>query len=277
MVFDSHVHIQPWKMLKEGALKLIAGKRPENVQKMMYDPELFLNYLNEQGVERACIINYISPDIMGFTDQVNEFSSQYAKKCQGRVVPYGSLDLRNIKSSSDELKRLYDAGIRGIKIHPSHQLIYPNEYRDGLDTLGDMYKTAQELKIPVMIHTGTSIFPGARNVYADPIYVDDVAIDFPELTIILAHGGRPLWTATAVFLVRRFKNVFLDISSMPMKNVPEYFPQIDKIKDKVLFGSDWPAPGVPNIKDVIAAFQELPIQGKEEILYINASKIYTDK
>ena len=69
-----------------------------------------------------------------------------------------------------------------------------------------------------MVHTGTSIFPGARNKYGDPIYVDDVAVDFPRLKILLAHGGRPLWMDTAFFLVRRHRNVYLTLAaSLPKR------------------------------------------------------------
>ena len=75
-----------------------------------------------------------------------------------------------------------------------------------------------------MFHTGTSIFPGARNTYGDPIYVDDVAVDFPKMKILLAHGGRPLWMHTAFFLLRRHANVFLDISGIPPKSLLNYFP-----------------------------------------------------
>ena len=66
--------------------------------------------------------------------------------------------------------------------------------------------------LPVMIHTGTSIFPGARNLYAQPMLADDVGVDFPDLVVILAHGGRPLWMEEAFFLVRRHKNMYMDIS-----------------------------------------------------------------
>ena len=90
---------------------------------------------------------------------------------------------------------------------------------------------------------GTSIFPGARNKYGDPIYVDDVAVDFPKLKILLAHGGRPLWMHTAFFLVRRHPNVYLDISGIPPKTLLKYFPRLDEIAHKTLFGTDWPGPG----------------------------------
>ena len=86
-----------------------------------------------------------------------------------------------------------------------------------------------------MFHTGTSIFPGARNKYGDPIYIDDVAVDFPKLKILLAHGGRPLWMDTAFFLMRRHPNVYLDISGIPPKTLLKYFPRAgrDRAQDAV--------------------------------------------
>jgi len=162
-----------------------------------------------------------------------------------------------------------------IKIHPPHQLFYPNDYLNGLEALAVIYEKSQEYGVPVMFHTGTSIFPKARVKYGDPIYLDDVAIDFPELKIILAHGGRPLWMSTAFFLVRRYPNVYFDISSIPPQNLLSYFPRIERIADKTLFGSDWPGPGVKSIKANVEKFLELPLsqENKQKILAENALKI----
>src|SRR5438477_4983874 len=96
----------------------------------------------------------------------------------------------------------------------------PNAYMHGLDALRDLYAEAQRLHLPVMIHTGTSVFPGARSRTGEPMAVDDVAVDFPDLTIILAHGGRPLWMEQAFFLVRRFPRVYMDVSSLPPGHIP---------------------------------------------------------
>ena len=87
--------------------------------------------------------------------------------------------------------------------------------------------------------------------------VDDVAVDFPDLVIVIAHGGRPLWMEQAFFLVRRFPNVFMDVSSIPPKAVPRYFPRLAEIADKVLYGSDWPAPGVRSMADNLRDFRAL--------------------
>ena len=98
-------------------------------------------------------------------------------------------------------------------------MLYPNDYLNGVKELEIIYRAAEANGIPIMVHTGTSIFPGARNKFGDPIYVDDVAVDFPNLKILLAHGGRPLWMDTAFFLVRRHRNVYLDISGIPPKTL----------------------------------------------------------
>jgi predicted TIM-barrel fold metal-dependent hydrolase len=128
----------------------------------------------------------------------------------------------------------------------------------------------------VMFHTGTSIFPGARNKYGDPIYVDDVAVDFPKLKILLAHGGRPLWMHTAFFLVRRHPNVYLDISGIPPKTLLKYFPRLEEIAAKTLFGTDWPGPGVPDIKKNLDEFRALPLSRsvQEQILSKTALSLW---
>ena len=127
-----------------------------------------------------------------------------------------------------------------------------------------------------MIHTGTSIFPAARNKFGDPIYVDDVAVDFPKLKILMAHGGRPIWMQTAFFLLRRHKNVHLDISGIPPKILLKYFPRLEEIAHKTLFGTDWPSPGIPDIKQNLDQFQELalPDAVKEQILSKTALEMW---
>src|SRR5207247_4136336 len=148
----------------------------------------------------------------------------------------------------------------GMKIHPPHQLFAANAYADGkLPALRRIYQTAERLRMPVMIHTGTSIFPGARSKYGDPMAIDDVAQDFPDLTIIMAHGGRPLWCDTALSLLRRHANVFLDISSIPPRRLLEWFRRPPDTPNKALFGSDWPGSGTPSSNEAIGGLRPAPV------------------
>jgi predicted TIM-barrel fold metal-dependent hydrolase len=127
-----------------------------------------------------------------------------------------------------------------------------------------------------MIHTGTSIFPGARNLHAQPMLADDIGVDFPSLVVILAHGGRPLWMDEAFFLVRRHRNMYMDISGIPPQKLLEYFPRLEEIADKVLWGTDWPGPGVPDVRGNIEKFLTLPLSeaARRKILYDNAARLF---
>ena len=194
------------------------------------------------------LINYVAPEVIGFTSGVNQFVADYVKENPKRLLSCGSLHPRHTTNILADVEQLLRLGIQMIKIHPPHQLLFPNDYLTGMKELEIIYRAAEANGIPVMFHTGTSIFPGARNKYGDPIYIDDVAVDFPKLKILLAHGGRPLWMNTAFFLVRRHPNVYLDISGIPPKTLLKYFPRLQEIAHKTLFGTDWPGPGVPDIK-----------------------------
>jgi predicted TIM-barrel fold metal-dependent hydrolase len=192
-------------------------------------------------------------------------------------VAFGSVNPRFSKNMNDELKRIMDWGIRGIKLHPPHQLFSPNDYlSSGHRNLEELYRFCELKKLPVMFHTGTSIFPGARNRFGNPISIDDVAVDFPNLKIILAHGGRPLWQQESFFLVRRHPNVYLEISGIPPSKIKEYFPRLEEVANKTLFGTDWPGPGVRSIADNLGEIKKLNIseEAKENILHKTAAGFF---
>ncbi|HXT86104.1 MAG TPA: amidohydrolase family protein [Verrucomicrobiae bacterium] len=278
-VIDIHIHIQPLHMFKPHALELIQRGRKDypDVQRYSADAKSFLNFLDEAGIERAGLINYVSPDVIGFPPEVNDWIASYCSAEPSRLLAFGSVHPKYVPDAGAEVDRLAHLGIRGLKVHPSHQLFAPNAYRDGFGPLAAMYERAQANRMPVMIHTGTSIFPGARNVYAQPMLADDVAIDFPSLVIILAHGGRPLWMNESFFLVRRHPNMYMDISGIPPQRLMEYFPRIEEIADKVLWGTDWPGPGVPGIRGNMDKFRALPISAsaQKKILYDNAAHLFS--
>lgn len=277
-IIDIHIHIQPLHMFKPDALALIKKGRKDyaEVEKYTADSTAFLKFLDEMGIERAGLINYVSPDVIGFPPEVNDWIADYCSVDPKRLLAFGSVHPKHVPDAGAEVDRLAKLGIRGLKVHPSHQEFAPNAYRDGFGPLAGMYERAQANGIPVMIHTGTSIFPGARNPYAQPILADDVAIDFPKLVIILAHGGRPLWMNEAFFLVRRHPNMYMDVSGIPPQRLMEYFPRIEEIADKVLWGTDWPGPGVPAIRGNIEQFRKLPISesAQRKILYDNAARLF---
>ena len=98
-------------------------------------------------------------------------------------------------------------------------------------------------------------------------------MDFPDLKIIMAHSGRGLWYNEAFFLSKLHKNLYMEVSGLPPKNLLHYFPDLEENADKIIFGSDWP--GVGSIKDNINAIRDLPLENstKKKILGLNAMKL----
>ncbi|HEX8251848.1 MAG TPA: amidohydrolase family protein [Thermoanaerobaculia bacterium] len=270
------MHVQPWEMVKPEVLALIDDASHANAKEVLSSPENLLRHLDAEGVERACCINYVSPDVMGFTREVNDWIARFTSAHRDRLVAVGSVNPLHELNVRDEIRRVLDLGIGMIKIHPPHQLFSPNAYRGELWQLAEIYRECEERKIPVMFHTGTSVFPRARNVFADPMPIDDVAIDFPRLPIILAHAGRPMYGETALFLARRHPNVHLDISGIPPKSLLRYFPRVVSVANKVLWGTDWPSPGVVSMRRNVEEFRALGLGEDVErrVLWENASALF---
>lgn len=278
-ITDVHVHIQPWRQMKPAVMESMRkGKEDhwEFLMSMMDDPKVVLEVMDTSGIWRIGMVNYPSPDLMGFTLETNEFAAKYAQAAPERLMPYGGVHPRFQGDVVGHVDDMLEMGLRCLKIHPSHQLYPANAYTQGLETLGAIYRRCEHRGLPVMIHTGTSIFPGARNKYGRPMELDDVAIDFPDLQIIMAHGGRPLWMEEAFFLLRRHRNICLDVSGIPPLKLLEYFPRLEEIADRVLWGTDWPSPGVKDLAVNLNQFRTLKLsdETKRKITVDNPLRVF---
>ncbi|NIJ12866.1 hypothetical protein FHU38_003210 [Saccharomonospora amisosensis] len=174
----------------------------------------------------------------------NEYVAQVAAEHSDVLLPFASIDPAKGKAGAARLRRLVtEHGVRGIKFHPSIQDFAPN---DG--TAYPLLEVAQELGVPALFHTGqTGIgagMPGGGGIklgLSNPMLLDEVAVTFPELTIILAHPSFP-WQDEALAVATHKPNVYIDLSGWS----PKYFPpQLVRyanslLQDKVLFGSDYP-------------------------------------
>jgi predicted TIM-barrel fold metal-dependent hydrolase len=261
-VTDIHIHVQPWDELKPGILDSLTRDHKDHFDylvALMNDPSVLIEHLDRNRIWRVGLINYPSPDVMGFTDRTNQFASDYARHNPERLLPFGGVHPRFTSDPAGAVDRLIELGIRCLKIHPPHQVYPANAYTEGLDNLAAIYRRAEDRGLPVMIHTGTSVFPGARCKYGNPMEIDDVAIDFPDLRIIMAHGGRPLWMNEAFFVVRRHKNVWLELSGIPPRKLLDYFPRLPQLEGKILWGTDWPSPGVKDLRVNLDQFLSLPL------------------
>jgi uncharacterized protein len=277
-VIDAHIHIQPFHMMKPDVQRTFWMKKDNRAELEGFaeSPAKLLRRMDEDGVERVGLINYVSPDVMGFTGEVNAWMMNYAAADRSRLIPFGSVHPGFTDDPGGETDRVIEMGARALKIHPPHQLFRANAYQDALPGLGEVYRRAEAAGVPVTIHTGTSVFPGARSRFGDPMDVDDVAIDFPKLKILVAHGGRPLWMDAAFFIVRRHPNVILEVSGIPPSKLLEYFPRLEEIAGKTVWGTDWPSPGIKSMRQNVEQFLQLPLaeESKRRILYDNALSIF---
>jgi uncharacterized protein len=275
-VTDCHVHINPWWEMRPDALEILGRHDPETAR-YAKEPRRFLEYLDRSGIERAVLVNYVATEVIGYTEAANTFASEFAKADPARLLPTGGIRPDHPDPAREVRRLARDLGLRALKLHPPHQLFRPNAYVDGGQPgLAEIYGACEKEGLPVIFHTGTSVFPRARNRFADPLFVEDVALDFPKLTIVLAHGGRPIWMSTAVFLARRCPNVWLELSGIPPARLLDYFPTLDKLADKAVFGTDWPGPGVKEIRTNVDAFRALPLSAevKERILEANPLRLF---
>src|SRR5262245_14941272 len=278
LITAAHFHVQPFDMMPPAIAATFWHGKPNRAELEGYtaDPRRLLARMDADGIARVGLINYVSPDLMGFTDDVNPWMVRYASADPSRLIAFGSVNPRFSRDVAGDTATVSEACARSLKVHPPHQLFRANAYQDALPGLADLYRVAEEAGVPVTIHTGTSVFPGARSRFGDPMDVDDVAIDFPKLKILLAHGGRPLWMEAAFFLVRRHPNVHLEVSGIPPSKLLEYFPRLEEIASKTIWGTDWPSPGIKSMRGNVDAFMALPLSdaAKQQILHGNAARIW---
>ncbi len=141
-----------------------------------------------------------------------------------------------------------------------------------ISALYPLYAVAEKLEIPILFHTGSSVFKNSRIKYGNPIFYDDVAVDFPNLKIVMAHGGRGPWYDEAFVMARLHQNVYIDATGLPPQKLLTYFPDMERLAHKFIFGTDWPSVDVKKNIDLV---RQLPItaQAIDQILGENAKQV----
>jgi uncharacterized protein len=205
--------------------------------------------LRAQGVDHAVLLPEHCPATSGNvrTDTVLELAQQ----SDGFFLPFASVDPASDDDPAELLESYIAAGARGLKLYPSYQFYYPNE-----PFVYPLYEICAAHRIPVLLHIGSSVIPGTRLKYCDPIHLDDVAVDFPGLAVVMAHGGRGYWYDACAFLASHHANFYIDVAGLIPGKLRQYFPDLDRLARKMVFGSDWPA--MPrSVEANVAAIQEL--------------------
>jgi uncharacterized protein len=191
------------------------------------------------------------------------------------MIPFASVDPHKGKLGVREAREWIDAGAKGFKFHPNTQAFWPNDR-----TFYPLYEAIAAAGLIALFHSGTTGIgagmPGGGGVrlkYSNPMCVDDVAADFPELKIILAHPSFP-WQDEALAIAVHKPNVYIDLSGWS----PKYFPEIliqytnTRLKNKMLFGSDFPLIAPDRW---LSDFEKIPIKDEVRPLVLkeNAAKL----
>ena len=206
----------------------------------------------------------------------NEEIAELARKHSDVAIPFASINPHRGEEGVRAAKRLInDYGVKGFKFHPTVQEFFPN------DRLAyPLYEAIAEARLPALFHTGqTGVGAGTRGggglrlKYSNPLCLDDVAADFPDMPIVLAHPSFP-WQEEALSVATHKPQVYIDLSGWS----PKYFPPIlvqyanTLLKDKILFGSDYP---VLHPEKWVEEFDKLPIKPevRTKIMKENAARL----
>jgi predicted TIM-barrel fold metal-dependent hydrolase len=192
----------------------------------------------------ACVVFTVDEKITGRPQVSNDAVVEFAAKNADIAIPFASLDPNRGADAVREARRLVAGGlVRGLKLHPPLQQFFPNDR-----IAYPLYEVFAEARLPVLFHTGHSGIGtgmraggGIRLKYGHPMPIDDVAVDFPDLPIIMAHPSFP-WQDEAISVCLHKSQVYIDLSGWS----PKYFsPTLIQyantlLRTKVLFGSDYP-------------------------------------
>jgi len=235
---DVHVHLHPDESsaVDEAAARYFGKSGAAPGGKALAD------YYRTRNI--ACVVFAVDERLTGRKQVSNDEVAAFASENADIALAFASIDPTRGPEAAREARRLVGSGgISGLKLHPPVQQFFPND-----PMAYPLYEVFAEARLPVLFHTGHSGIgagmPGGGGVrlkYGNPMLVDDVAVDFPEMPIILAHPSFP-WQDEAISVCLHKPTVYIDLSGWS----PKYFsPTLIQyantlLKHKVLFGSDYP-------------------------------------
>jgi uncharacterized protein len=236
---DVHVHIEHSGEQTEADR---AAKKYFGDSGVSHDRRELADYYRSRRI--ACVVFTVDEALSGRPQVSNETVADFAEANSDIAIAFASINPHRGKEGVEEARRLLAGGrIRGLKLHPPIQEFFPNDR-----IAYPLYEVFAEARLPVIFHTGHSGIGtgmrgggGIRLKYGNPMPIDDVAVDFPDMPIIMAHPSFP-WQDEAISVCLHKSQVYIDLSGWS----PKYFsPTLVQyantlLKHKVLFGSDYP-------------------------------------
>ena len=278
LLVDAHVHVARLRTLSEDWQSWARTFGAQTPLDALFDadgvpvPVAVDEHFASQGADHVLLFTEHSPKVTGI--QPIEDVLPVVRQNPQRFHPIANLNPHLHYPIATELARQVDLGAIAVKIHPVHGGF---EARDRM--LYPAYARAEERELPVIVHCGTSTFAGSVNSYADPILLDEVFRDFPDLIVVLAHGGRGWWYDAAAVLALTNERVWIELSGLPPSRLRDYYARHrwDRLVRRMIFGTDWP--GVPGIARNARSIASLCPDNETAALVLagNAVRVYNLK
>jgi predicted TIM-barrel fold metal-dependent hydrolase len=263
LIIDCHVHINQYELMQN---VLTLEGRLDALQREM----------TSNNVDYALILSsYKTDEYRPSARQIIEATRKYDNL--GLVAGF-SIDSHTGEDLKDYRAWIKDGLVRGLKIYSGYEHYYPYDER-----YQKVYDTCVEFDIPVMVHTGDTLSKKSKLRYAQPLNLDDVAVDNPELKIIMCHLGNP-WIEDAQEVIYKNKNVYGDISGFVMGDFDHYFEKMmsEKVSELInyagepkylLYGTDWPISTMDSYLNFVAKLK-IKKEFRDLLMYKNAKELF---
>lgn len=262
MIIDAHTHINNY--------------HEERVVSLEESLDHLTNNMIENKIDYSLVLtSYKVTEHRPSTSMVVEAIKNRANLGVVSGISYLHYNHRDIREISEYLER---GLIKGLKFYPGYEPFYPRDAR-----LKVMYEMAIEYDVPVMFHSGDTYAPSGKVKYSHPLHIDDLAVDYPDLKIVICHIGNP-WIKDCMEVVYKNKNVYADISGLVLGDFSEKFERFMKkeIEEMItyagdpkylLYGTDWP---ISNMKSYLKFIDQLELADdkKELILWKNTAELF---
>lgn len=277
-VLDSHVHLPTRDFLVDAGGPLVEhGLQYFGTKNPVRTIEQMVAEYKAAGVSKALLLGWDAETATRRPPIPNDRIAEYATRYPDLFLGIAGVDPHKGGKAVRELDRaVRKLGLRGLKLHPQVQAFYPDDPK-----WHPLWKLVAELKLPTIVHTGTSGLgagaPGGDGIHLDysrPIRLDAVAADFPDIPFLCAHAGWP-WHEELMAMCLHKSNVYMDISGWLPKYLPESVLRFanSRLQDKVLFGSDYP---FIDLQRSLAGAREVAWKDGvlDKILWSNASRLF---
>jgi len=262
MIIDVHVHLNNYYEEKTVSIQQRLDELLESMNYNKVDISLILTSYR---------VNENRPSTRAVVEATRDMKNLYVVA----GISFEQYRERDLRELSDYLK---DGVVKGLKLYPGYEPFYPHDARCQV-----LYDLAMEYDVPVMIHSGDTFTTKGKVRYSHPLHIDDVAVDNPDLKLVICHVGNP-WIRDCMEVVYKNPKVFADISGLVLGDFTDKFEKfmVEQLREMILYagepeyllyGTDWP---ICRMRSYLKFVNELglPEEQKEMLLWKNAAKLF---